>query len=239
MEIDLLRGGTHTTAVPHDRLIRSAGDFDYHVCIHHFDNLEDYLVYAWRLPEPIPEVAIPLLPGDPSWRSICRPFSSAPTTRGRIGARSITGGTRRCRRSVSPSSLGCSSCSPDGRRGRGRESPPGMGGGSRFRESVLPRGHASFKNNSRPLGRRKHRSLGLRPEPVGTESQPTWSGQSLNLPGRDRLSTYLVGTESQPTGGVHAARSRSASGTYWSGIRSLNAAAMMPISRAVPIVRAK
>jgi hypothetical protein len=66
VEIDLLRGGRHTTAVPLDRLTTGAGPFDYHVSIHHFDNLEDYFVYPLRLPEPLPTIAIPLLPGDPA-----------------------------------------------------------------------------------------------------------------------------------------------------------------------------
>jgi hypothetical protein len=64
VEIDLLRGGEHATAVPHDRLVAKAGPFDYHVCVHHFDNLEDYFVYAIQLAEPLPTVSIPLLPGD-------------------------------------------------------------------------------------------------------------------------------------------------------------------------------
>jgi len=37
----------------------------YHVSIHHFDNVEDYFVYPIRLIEALPEIAIPLLPGDP------------------------------------------------------------------------------------------------------------------------------------------------------------------------------
>jgi hypothetical protein len=65
VEIDLLRGGHHTTAVPLERLTTAAGAFDYHVSIHHFDNLEDYFVYPFRLPDPLPRIAIPLLPGDP------------------------------------------------------------------------------------------------------------------------------------------------------------------------------
>jgi len=64
VEIDLLRGGEHTTAVPRDRLVAKAGPFDYHVCVHHFDNLEDYFVYAIQLSEPLPTVNIPLLPED-------------------------------------------------------------------------------------------------------------------------------------------------------------------------------
>jgi hypothetical protein len=64
VEIDLLRGGEHTTAVPSERLLAKAGPFDYHVCVHHFDNLEDYFIYPIQLAEPLPTLSIPLLPGD-------------------------------------------------------------------------------------------------------------------------------------------------------------------------------
>jgi hypothetical protein len=64
VEIDLLRSGHHTTAVPWKRLEAETGQLDYHVCIHRFDNLEDYFVYPCPLPQPLPEIAIPLLPGD-------------------------------------------------------------------------------------------------------------------------------------------------------------------------------
>jgi hypothetical protein len=66
LEIDLLRAGEHTTAVPQHRLARAAGEFDYHVSIHHFDNLEHYFVYPIRLDESLPNIAVPLLPSDPS-----------------------------------------------------------------------------------------------------------------------------------------------------------------------------
>ncbi len=65
VEIDLLRGGQHTTAVPLSFALPKTGPIDYHVCIHHFDNLEDYYVYTILLPERLPEIAVPLLPGDP------------------------------------------------------------------------------------------------------------------------------------------------------------------------------
>lgn len=64
VEIDLLRGGEHTTAVPREWAVSKAGPFDYHVCIHRFDNLEDYFVYPIQLADPLPEIEIPLLPGD-------------------------------------------------------------------------------------------------------------------------------------------------------------------------------
>ena len=41
------------------------GPFDYHVSIHRFDRFEEFLVYPIRLEERLPELAIPLLPGDP------------------------------------------------------------------------------------------------------------------------------------------------------------------------------
>jgi hypothetical protein len=37
-----------------------------HVCIHRFDNLEDYLVYPIQLEQPLPEIEVPLLPGSPA-----------------------------------------------------------------------------------------------------------------------------------------------------------------------------
>ena len=62
IEIDLLRGGAHATAVPLGLLLEAAGAFDYHVSIHRFD---DFLVYPIRLEERLPEIVVPLLPGDP------------------------------------------------------------------------------------------------------------------------------------------------------------------------------
>lgn len=64
VEIDLLRAGTHSTAVPLDRVQARTGRFDYHVCVHQFDNLEDYFVYPVQLPDRLPEIAVPLLPSD-------------------------------------------------------------------------------------------------------------------------------------------------------------------------------
>jgi hypothetical protein len=59
-----LRGGTHATAVPLDRLKRKAPPFDYHVCIHRFDNFEDYFIYPILLPQSLPTIQVPLLPED-------------------------------------------------------------------------------------------------------------------------------------------------------------------------------
>jgi hypothetical protein len=64
VEIDLLRAGEHATAVPLERALRKTGRFDYHACVHRFDSIEDYFVYPILLRQKLPEVAIPLLPGD-------------------------------------------------------------------------------------------------------------------------------------------------------------------------------
>jgi hypothetical protein len=64
VEIDLLRCGEHTTAVPRDQVIARAGLFDYHVCVHSFEHLGDYVVYPVSLRLRLPVIAIPLLPGD-------------------------------------------------------------------------------------------------------------------------------------------------------------------------------
>lgn len=66
VEIDLLRGGHHASAVPRERIEEEAGAFDYHVCIRRFDDPEDFFVYAIGLDEALPEVEVPLLPGDGS-----------------------------------------------------------------------------------------------------------------------------------------------------------------------------
>lgn len=66
VEIDLLRGGKHTTAVPFERLRRRIPDYDYHVCIHRFDQLEEYYVYPIRLSAHLPKIEVPLLPEDGS-----------------------------------------------------------------------------------------------------------------------------------------------------------------------------
>ncbi len=65
IEIDLLRGGTHATAVPRDLAVEKAGPFDYHVCVHRFDRPNDFFVYPIRLEQRLPGISIPLLPGDP------------------------------------------------------------------------------------------------------------------------------------------------------------------------------
>lgn len=64
VEIDLLRGGKHTTAVPEVRYLKSVPTCEYHVCAHRFDNFEDYFIYPIHLRQPLPTINVPLLPGD-------------------------------------------------------------------------------------------------------------------------------------------------------------------------------
>jgi len=62
VEIDLLRGGTHTTAVPKNALLKRCGDCDYHVSVHRCDRPKDFFVYPIPLERKLPTVYIPLLP---------------------------------------------------------------------------------------------------------------------------------------------------------------------------------
>jgi hypothetical protein len=66
IEIDLLRAGKHTTAVPLDAAMQNTGGFDYHVCVRRFNRPQDYSVYPIHLPQRLPTLAVPLLPDDPS-----------------------------------------------------------------------------------------------------------------------------------------------------------------------------
>jgi hypothetical protein len=65
IEIDLLQGGAHATAVPRELFVEKAGLFDYHVCVHRFDRPHDFFIYPIRLEQRLPGIAIPLMPGDP------------------------------------------------------------------------------------------------------------------------------------------------------------------------------
>ena len=63
VEIDLLRAGRHTTAVPLHAAVGATGGFDYHVCVYRPDRPEDLQVYPIRIPQRLPHVAVPLSPG--------------------------------------------------------------------------------------------------------------------------------------------------------------------------------
>jgi hypothetical protein len=65
VEIDLLRGGTYTAAVPRESVEDKAGPFDYLISIHRYDRLCDFFVYPISVTQRLPQIAIPLLPGDP------------------------------------------------------------------------------------------------------------------------------------------------------------------------------
>jgi hypothetical protein len=64
VEIDLLRGGRHTTLVPEKGLREAAHRFDYHVCIYFAAQPEQFRIAAFGLTERLPRIAIPLLPND-------------------------------------------------------------------------------------------------------------------------------------------------------------------------------
>ena len=74
IEIDLLRGGEHATAVPRDLAVAKAGAFDYHVCVRRSDRPNIYSVYPIKLEHRLPGIAIPLLPGDPDVRLPLQPI---------------------------------------------------------------------------------------------------------------------------------------------------------------------
>jgi hypothetical protein len=65
VEIDLLRGGTYTAAVPRELVEAKAGPFDYLISIHRYDQPRDFFVYPISTTQRLPQIAIPLLPGDP------------------------------------------------------------------------------------------------------------------------------------------------------------------------------
>jgi len=64
VEIDLLRGGKHTTAVRLGDALAQAGPYDYHICVHAFEEPGDFVIYPISLGERLPTIRIPLLPGD-------------------------------------------------------------------------------------------------------------------------------------------------------------------------------
>jgi hypothetical protein len=64
IEIDLLRGGRHATIAIEELLPSQAGPFDYHVCVRRFDQPGKLQIYAFELPDCLPRIGVPLLPGD-------------------------------------------------------------------------------------------------------------------------------------------------------------------------------
>lgn len=64
VEIDLLRGGRHTTAVPLHSMLAKTGPLDYHVCVHRWDRFKEYVIYPILLNQPLPAITVPLLGSD-------------------------------------------------------------------------------------------------------------------------------------------------------------------------------
>ncbi len=65
VEIDLLRAGPHTTAVPLRELRSAAGPFDYHVSVTVAGSPTRYFARAIKLEERLPTILVPLDPGVP------------------------------------------------------------------------------------------------------------------------------------------------------------------------------
>lgn len=63
VEIDLLRWGKHTTAVPQPLLAARCPQFDCHICIHQADQPREFFLYPFLLQDSIPDIAIPLRAG--------------------------------------------------------------------------------------------------------------------------------------------------------------------------------
>ena len=60
VEIDLLRGGAHTTAIPLVELRQRAVQYDYHVCVSVAGLWGHHFVSPFRLADHLPRIAIPL-----------------------------------------------------------------------------------------------------------------------------------------------------------------------------------
>jgi hypothetical protein len=54
--------------VPKHRAHESAGAFDYHVCVHRYDQPNEFEIYPFQLPQRLPAISIPLLPDAPDVR---------------------------------------------------------------------------------------------------------------------------------------------------------------------------
>ena len=63
VEIDLLRGGQHTTAISFNRLNEVACPFDYHTCVTVVGEQTLHYIKAFTLMDRLPTLVIPLDPG--------------------------------------------------------------------------------------------------------------------------------------------------------------------------------
>ncbi len=59
-----MRSGKHTTALPLDFAREDAGEFDYHVYVRRFDPFAEFEVYPILMQQPLPTIAVPLMPAD-------------------------------------------------------------------------------------------------------------------------------------------------------------------------------
>jgi uncharacterized protein DUF4058 len=64
IEIDLLRSGQHTTAIPRELIEQRFGVFDYQVCLHRWDDSRRFRVYPIRLRDKLPIITVPLKTAD-------------------------------------------------------------------------------------------------------------------------------------------------------------------------------
>ena len=74
VEIDLLRGGTHTTAAPLAQLRRVLPGFDYHLCTTVVGRPLRHFVKPFRVTDPLPPLVVPLDPGVPPVRTELQPL---------------------------------------------------------------------------------------------------------------------------------------------------------------------
>ena len=101
VEIDLLRAGTHTTAVPRSRLARlHDGRIHYHVCVTEAGEVDRLFGAVFPLECPLPEIEIPLEPGVPRLPIALQPMLDRAYDSGRYSMR--TDYTQPCTPPLSP-----------------------------------------------------------------------------------------------------------------------------------------
>ena len=88
VELDLLRAGTHTTAVPRSRLARlHDGRVHYHVCVTESGEVDRLFGAVFPLERPVPEIEIPLEPGVPRLAIALQPMLDRAYDGGRYSMR--------------------------------------------------------------------------------------------------------------------------------------------------------
>jgi hypothetical protein len=65
VEIDLLRAGQHTLAIPKDRLMAEVGTWDYLICLHRSTRRWDYECWPRTVRTRLPHLRVPLTGDDP------------------------------------------------------------------------------------------------------------------------------------------------------------------------------